>query len=268
MKSTPRGIHESPGPAEQNASAEQAYREMIQQVARAMAGNNVEGAVAYLSPEFTARHVELFVDGNFEKRVDVLLRLMPLVSEDDDFEDFESLAEEFADTVPVAAYEGSSEECDAMLAWMQETLELTPSQRDTVNCQRARYAVEFLARRKRAEHVRFQEQVSVASSLARDLPRRESLRLVVNPIHVWTDFVSRKYLETTAPVPRDVLTWADDREVRTSTFEPAGRAYFESLLACQPCSFAEWTAMNLDADPDELLEFIGTLVSLRLVALL
>ncbi|MEZ5951619.1 MAG: hypothetical protein R3C12_20885 [Planctomycetaceae bacterium] len=161
MKSTPQEKQEPPRPAEQNATAEQAYREMIQQVARAMAGNNVEGAVAYLSPEFTARHVELFVDGNFEKRIDVLLRLMPLVSEDEDFEDFESLAEEFADTVPVTAYEGSSEECDAMLAWMQETLDLTPAQQDTVNCQRARYAVEFLARRKRAEHIRFQEQVSI-----------------------------------------------------------------------------------------------------------
>jgi len=248
------------------AAAELQYRDMIEKVARAIAENRTDDVVPYLNPKFQAKHVEMFVDGNYDKRIDVLIRLMPFVSEDEDFENFEDLAIEFADSKPVKAYEGSSEECDAMLEWLEQTQNLTPEQEDTIACQRARYQVEYLARDHRGEHIRFQELVTVADELLPQLGEGDALTIHVNPVRCWSYLRSSKYLEEGEQPPVSALYYADDDEVRTAMFEPAGQNLIERLCDIAPCKFDRWAVIADDVERDELVEFAKGLTALRLIA--
>lgn len=243
-----------------------AYSEMIRKVARAMASNQVDPVLPYLATQYEPKHVEMFVDGNFDKRIDVLLRLMPFVNEDEDFVDLEEDAVEFCEVAAVSAYDGSSEECDAFLAWLEESRELTPEQRDTVEIQRCRYRIEQKARTERPAHVRFQELVSLAPQLFEELDENPELQLMVNPVTLWSELKSNKYLAAEAVVPVPVLHYADDREVRTGMFEPAGVTLLKQLLLLTPCTFLSWSAVT-DADPEELRQFLAHLIQLRLVAI-
>ncbi len=266
MASTEKQTDSTSPPELSPEAAELQYRDMIQKVARAIAGNRTEDVLPYLGKKYEAKHVEMFIDGNFDKRIDVLIRLMPFVSEDEDFPNFEELAVEFADSQPVAAYEGSSEECDAMLKWLEETQDLTPEQEDTISCQRARYEVERLARENRGAHVRFQELVTIAPTLMPQLDRGDDLTVHLNPITSWSCLKSQKFLDEGEQPPVSVLYYADEEEVRTAMFEPEGQMILERLANIQPCPFSTWRTISDDADAAQLREFVKGLVSLRLIA--
>jgi len=242
------------------------YRDMIRRVARAMASNQVDPVLPYLGKKYEPKHVEMFVDGNFDKRVDVLLRLMPFVGDDEDFPDLEEDAVEFCEISAVSAYDGSSEECDAFLAWLQESRELTSEQQDTVSIQRCRYRIEQQARRQRHEHVRFQELLSLAPQLFEELDDNDQLQLIVNPVTVWGELKSKKYLAANSVPPVPVLHYADDQEVRTGMFEPAGVTLLKQLMLLTPCAFSSWAAVS-QADPEEARQFLAHLIQLRLAAI-
>ena len=248
------------------AAAELQYRDMIQKVTRAIAEARIEDVLPYLGKQYEEKHVALFVDSNFDKRIDVLFRLMPFVSEDEDFPNFEDLAAEFADSAPIRAYEGSTEECDAMLAWLEETQNLTPRQQDTIVTQRARYGVEHLARDHRGLHVRFQELVTLAPKLVTQLSSNDQLTVHVNPIHCWAELNSDKYLDEGESPPVPAMYYADDDEVRTAMFEPFGKEKIEQLNAMAPCPFAQWAMVADDMDRDDLLAFAKGLADLHVIA--
>ncbi|WP_339745804.1 hypothetical protein [uncultured Rubinisphaera sp.] len=264
-ETTENDVTEKPKPLSPEA-AEMQYRDMIQKVARAIAQNRTDDVLPYLGKKYEAKHVEMFIDGNYDKRIDVLIRLMPFVSEDEDFENFEELAMQFADSKQVRSYEGSTEECDAMLEWLEETQNLTLEQQDTVACQRARYEVEHQARANRSKHIRFQELVTVAVELLDQLGENDELTIHVNPAVSWSYLKSKKYLDEDENPPVSALYYADDDEVRTAMFEPAGQNLLDRLIDLAPCHFSQWAALADEIDPTELKEFAKGLTQLHLIA--
>ncbi|NUQ64267.1 MAG: hypothetical protein HUU20_17495 [Pirellulales bacterium] len=248
------------------ADSEREYRLLIEGMARALAWGRTDDVVPHLARTFGAKHVELFVEGNLSKRLDLLTDMLSFVAEDEDFAEFEAWVHRFIEEVPVNAYENGAGECDAFLAWIEQTQRLSARQRDTIDCQRARYRVGRLADQRRAEHVRFRELCSLNGQFTAVLEDDLNLEIRLNPSRCWSELLSTKYLDEGDAPPVEVLHYAVGFDVRTVVLEENARRLIDELAGLQPCTLQQWIAISRTADRHSILALARDLAGLHLVA--
>jgi hypothetical protein len=241
-----------------------AYRNQLSHLVGAMARANREKALAgEITADSTLQQVKLFVDGNFDKRLDKLLGQLEFVAPA--FDDFEELVAEYVCHEPPAAYDTGTTDADRLLRWLAEHRSLTPEQGDYVACQRARNALETLARKSRALHVAFQRMRRFSSEGVNRSELSDQLLIHVNPIRVWTRLKTAALLGDDVP-PADVLFFARDGQSTSAAFEPAGRDLLAELVNLAPCPLSSWAAVSQIADRNEFEPFLHDLVQMGLAA--
>lgn len=243
---------------------QESYRQQLHRVAQAMALAHSAEVGAYLDQRSTTQGVELFVDGNLEKRCDKLETQLEFVASA--FDDFSSLVEEYATSVPQGAYDTSASDGDRMLCWLIERQELSAVQQDYVTCQRARHQVENLARANRLKHVRFQELLTLAGELSTELETNGQLHIHLNPIRTWAQFSTPELLDAEAVPPCNVLFFASGREIGSAALELEGQALINELADYQPCTLDDWSSLSHLADREQLMELCCDLARMGLVA--
>ncbi|MCH7727630.1 MAG: hypothetical protein IH991_14275, partial [Planctomycetes bacterium] len=122
------------------------YRDQLSRFVDVMTVPNHEDAMASDLAEISEpSRIKMFVDGNLEKRMGKLDSQLGFVA--DAFDDFESLIGQYVRQSRLASYDTGTSDGEHMLIWLGESQSLTPDQRDYVTCQRARHAVEGIARK-------------------------------------------------------------------------------------------------------------------------
>lgn len=245
--------------------SQQTYREQLARLVQHMTVPHRQEAVAGdLAAGSDASRVKMFVEGNLEKRLEKLESQLEFVAEA--FDDFESLIIRYMRDCRLAAYDTGTSDGERMLTWLAETQTLTPEQLDYVACQRARHAVEQLARKNRLRHVGFQDLYTLAERTSQELGCNERLRVYLNPIRKWSRFVTGILLDDEATLPADVLFFPVGEEVSTAVLELEGQVLINELTDFQPCTLAEWAALSQQAGTDELIETCRDLSAMGLVA--
>jgi hypothetical protein len=241
------------------------YRDQLSRLVHVMTVANHEDAMANDLAEISApSRIKMFVDGNLEKRMEKLDSQLGFVA--DAFDDFEFLIGQYVRQSRLASYDTGTSDGEHMLIWLGESQSLTPDQRDYVTCQRARHAVEGIARKNRLKHVRFQELFTLKDRTIEEVGRDDRLRIYLNPIREWSRFITEVLLDDGAELPADVLFFPLGEEVNTAVMELEGQALLNELADFQPCTINEWFALGQQADRDELIETSRDLAEMGLVA--
>ncbi|MCA9268294.1 MAG: hypothetical protein KDA41_07475, partial [Planctomycetales bacterium] len=241
------------------------YREQLQRIARAMACAQADAVVGDLEAGCDPQLVELFVAGNVEKRFEKLDKGLEFIREALP-ERFDDLARRYMAERPLGAYDSGQFDGEKFLVWLSQNHALSPVERDYVACQRARHAVENLARTQRRAHVRFQELHSLAETLAGELPTNDRLSIHLNPIRVWATFCTGELIGEPIDAPVDVLVFAVRTDTSTALLEEHGRQLVEELARLAPCTLSTWSAVSEHADRDELRQLCVDLADMGLVA--
>jgi len=245
--------------------ANETYQRQIVRLVKAMSRAEDEAAVANdLAAGSDAACVKMFVDGNLEKRRDKLEHQLEFVAEA--FEEFDELIREYIRSGSSLAYDTAESDGERMLLWLTETKSLSPEQLDYITCQRARHAVEDLARKSRLKHVRFQELCSLTDRWLLEFDSSADLQVYLNPIRVWSRFETLALLDEDSTPPANVLFYAAGEEVGTAVLELEGQALINELADYQPCTLAEWVTLTSQAEPAELIETCRDLAEMGLVA--
>ena len=219
------------------------YRHQLSRWAEAMAVGRC-GDVDHLGESFTAEHVKLFTDGNFDKRFEKLRAQADLL--DEVFEDLGALVETYIRSVPLQAYDARTMDCDRFLAWIEDRQGPTAEQRDYLACLKAQHAVEAAARVNRAGYLRFQELRSLNGTSVAALETNRMLSIHLNPTRVWARFHTRALLDDEADLPADVLLYADRGDIRTALLEAESRDLVRVLEQIGPSTLEEWAAAECD----------------------
>ncbi len=243
------------------------YQQQLRRIAQAMATARSSDVYADLEPGSQPEMLKLFVDGNLDKRLDKLDKGLELVKEALG-DDFEPLAIEFIKALPMGAYDSGQYDGEKFLAWLVDHKSLSPVQRDHVACQRARNAVENMARNQRLAHVQFHDLASVAGKLSEELDSNPTLWIHLNPIRVWARFETGALLDEESDEPSDVIFFAVGKDITTAVLETEGRQMIEELASLQPVSLASWAALSEDAERDELIELGAELAEMVCVSCL
>ena len=242
------------------------YQQQLRHLVRAMSMPNREatttGALAAAS---TPGRVKMFVDGNLEKRREKLEVQLAFVAAA--FEDFEQRIVDFIRAEPLTAFGSAVTDGEAMLRWLSSTAELSPEQRDYVTCQRARHAIEDIARDNRLAYVRFQELSSIVEQFLPQLDTHNDLRILLNPIRTWVTLETSELLDADIQPPSNVLCFATRGDIATAALELEGQVLLNELVDYQPCTLAEWAAVSAWAERDELSVFCRDLAEMGLVAI-
>jgi hypothetical protein len=216
-----------------------AYRTQLRRWARALArGELVHDGLA---PGTTVEQVRLFVEGNLDKRHDMLAKLLTFVA--GAFDDLDDLLDAYIAKVPLSAQFTGSSDAGGFLAWLVRRGGLTPEQQDLVACQRARFAVLETARKDRRAHVRFQKRWARTARL----DKGAKVRLYLNPIRAWSRFTTWTLMDEETVLPADVVFFAVRDGIRTAVVEPAGKTLLGELAAFGPCTLDEWQARSARA---------------------
>jgi hypothetical protein len=242
-----------------------AYRQELTSWAEAMTRCHNDAVYAALAPGFRPEQVDLFTDGNLDKRLEKLSVQLEFVA--GAFADFEGLMDEYVSAQPLAAYDTGSGDGERFLSWLERCRRLTPEQRDFVACQRARYAVEEAARKNRRGHVRFQELWSVAGELAAELDSNPELCVYLNPIRARARFQTAALLEGQGSPPADALFFTVGTSVRTAILEPRALALVNGLARVSPCTVAQWLWVSKHWGREDFVQFCRELAELGLVAI-
>jgi hypothetical protein len=243
---------------------EEAYRRQVIGLARALVEGRIDDIVPHLAKGHTADQVMLFVDGNYEKRGDLLTRLLEEMP--NEVEGFEELVTDFINEIPVYATDTPSDEVDRFLRWILETQELSDEDRDTVTCNKARFGLERLARLKRREHLAFQKLMRSSGERRPLLDIDSTLRVHFNPICIRTRLLTKKYLEGDEP-PAEVLFYAAGPGNRTSVLEKESLPSVEALSELESCTIDEWAEQVHPTERAELVELAAGLLDAGILAL-
>ncbi len=246
--------------------ASDTYRDQLARLVDAMTRPNREADVARdLSCDSTPSSVKMFVDGNFEKRLDKLNDQLALLSTA--FDEFDELIVAYIRANKSAAFDNVTTDGERMLHWLAATQHPTPQQQDYLACQHARHAVEDVARQHRLKHVRFQELYSVIETTLAELPANPRLTIHLNPIRVWSRFETSELLDDETSPPANVVFFAVGEEIHTAALELEGQALVNELADFQPCTLDQWAALSMQADREELASTCRDLAEMGLVAL-
>jgi hypothetical protein len=204
--------------------------------------------------------VRLFVEGNLDKRHDMLAKLVTFVASA--FPDLDDLLDEYIAQVPLFAQFTGSGDADGFLGWLERRGGLSAEQRDLVACQRARFAVLETARKDRPAHVRFQERWARRTQL----DRGAKVRLHLNPIRAWSRFTTRTLVDEETALPADVVLFAVRDGIRTAIVEPAGKMLLGELAAFGACTLDQWRARSARARRTGLVPWARDLAEMGLLA--
>jgi hypothetical protein len=246
----------------QDTALEQYRRQLNRWVAALATGDN-ETVRADAAERYLAGDIDLFTEGNLDKRVDILsLQLSFLAAA---FEDLDELIEEYIAAQPLAAFAAGPADAAAFLRWLSASCALTPEQADHVACRQARYDVEDAARANRSGHTRFQERWSVARRLAKQLRRNDGLRLHLNPARGWATLHTRAFLDEETKLPGNVVFFALGMQIHSAVLDDPVPALLEALEE-GPLTLAEWAERVGLSGPEELVAVAGRLATVGLLA--
>ena len=240
------------------------YRRQLTALARGVGGAGLGELHAALADGCPPERLALFAAGGRGKRFEKLEKQLKLVA--DQFGDFKDLIKRYMASEPLACYDVGYGDADGFLRWLTGLRPLTAEQRDHVTCQRARHALEAEARRRRPEHLRFQELWSVAAALAEDLDENPGLRLHLNPLRVWARLETAALLEGQAEPPQDVLFFARKESVAVAVVEPAAWPLVQQLWAGGPCTLGRLCGPGRSWERDDLVPLCRDLAAVGLVA--
>ena len=204
-----------------------AYQQTLKETARAMASARVSGVSSLLDPRDSVDRVKMFIEGNYEKRIEKLLSQAALL--EDVVSDLEDRVIAYVQELPLAAYDTGCTDGDRFLQWLDESNELTDEQTDYLVCQRARLQLEDVARSNRLGHVRFQELWSLKDSLLGELDESTRLNVHLNPIRCSVVFRTTALLDEDDITPAEVVVFACRNDMRTAVFQAEGIAISEAL---------------------------------------
>jgi hypothetical protein len=239
------------------------YRQQIARLIQALARPNAEAEVDLLAADSTPAGVKMFVDGNYDKRIDKLSSQLEFVAEA--FDDFEDLLAKYICDVPLVELDTVLTDGQRMLQWLRRARPLSLVQSDYVACQHARHTVELLAEAHRKQHVQFQQlRQNAAGAEMLFLP---ATIVHLNPLRAWARFQTTALLEEDDEPPCDVLLLADGDELATAALELEAQALVNELADIEPCTIAQWAEHAGLADHDELIDLCSDLAVIGLVAL-
>jgi hypothetical protein len=253
-----------------NTEKQETYREQLARLAQSLAvarSTDLRDDLAAGSPH---ERIRMFVEGNLDKRFEKLQRQVEFVAQV--FPDFEDLLTAFVRAQPLAAYDTGSSDGERFLAWVEQTQQPLPEQRDYISCQRARHAVENEARRNRVGYLRFQELLGVAETLADELESNPSLVVCLNPIRVWGRFETPELLDPSASLPAEVIFYPVAGDIRTAVLEGESLERVRELAGFGPCTLDAWRVAlepfvgTEGVDRTELVALCRDLVAIGLVA--
>jgi hypothetical protein len=242
----------------------ESYADRLARWARALALGRPEEIPDALPEEMPPGLVDMFVEGNFDKRCQLLMKHVEFVARS--IEDLEDLLHDYLHETPMAADATGATDADRFLEWLEQTADLTLEERDAIACQRARFAVEQLGRARRREHLRFQELWSVSGALAEELDLNRALHVHLNPLRVWSRFETPALLGGAADPPADVLFFAVRSSVSTAVLAHAGQELVRVLEVHGPCTLYEWSLFGPGVERRELAAIARTLAAMGLVA--
>jgi hypothetical protein len=250
---------------------QETYREQLPRLAHCLCAGRSADVVDDLAPGSTPARLKLFGDRNTQERIESLLRQLDFVSPA--FAGLDELAGSFVRSLPPAWCENPAHDGERFLDWLEETQQPQAAQRDYIGCQRARFAVEEAARQNRLGHVRFQDLLSLAGSLADELETNRSLELCLNPIRAWSRLETSELPGHAASLPATVVLYPVGDEIRTLVLDTEGLARVRELAAFGPVTLDAW--QNLlepfaglrEISRRELASLCRELVRLGLVAL-
>lgn len=240
------------------------YREQLTELVHALALGQTDGARKALAAGSPEVCLQVFARGSLEKRCLKLERGLEFLN--DAFDDLGELQHRFASTVHPSAYDTGRDDGLQFLEWLETVRRLTPEQQDVVACQRARMEIEAEARIIRPAHLRFQELLSLAEQLSPELGMNPDLQIHLNPILVWSRFVTRVFLDDASPLPADVVFFPVQRTVATAVLELEGRSLVQELQALSPCTLESWTCISEHAERERLVILCRDLAAMGLVA--
>jgi hypothetical protein len=248
---------------------QETYREQLVRLARSLAWARDEEVRADLAPGTAPELVTMFTEGNRDKRFEKIQKQVEFVG--DAFDTLDELISDFVVSTAPAAYDTGVDDGEQFLRWLETAHRPTAEQRDYIACQRARHAVEDVARRNRILHIHFQELLSTAESLGAELETNRTLRIHLNPVRAWSQFETRTLLDDGAELPAVVLFYAVGNDVRTALLEPEGIARVREFEEAGDGTLESWWARNRwSGNPvgssAELAEFCRDLAGIGLVA--
>ncbi|MBM81574.1 MAG: hypothetical protein CMJ78_13425 [Planctomycetaceae bacterium] len=246
-------------------SVQQDYASAIRAWAHGMATAKVSAVESSLALGDSMDRVKMFVEGNYEKRIDKLLRQAELL--EDVVDDLEDRVISFMKEVPLGAYDTGCSDGDRFLGWLQDVGQLTLEQEDHVECQRARLKLEDVARANRVGHVWFQDLWSLTETALDEFDVDSHDRIHLNPIHVETRFETTSLLDDDDEAPTDVVVYACENNMRTAVLEPIAQRVCDVLRQDGPKSIDDLKDKLLEFDKDEIFEVCRDSVEMGLMAL-
>ncbi len=183
----------------------------------------------------------------------------------DGFDNLDRLIRDYITEVPLAQQDGIAD-AEQFLEWLATHHELSDEQRDAIVCQQSRYTVEFLAMKKRLSNARFQELLSNNSRLLRELSHNRTIRIHLNPAHVWASLQTHEFLDESTQVPARVLFYLAGETVRGAVVPEELQLLFHKLQrGPRSLSDLRWV-MPRQGDWD-LLDVLRELAQLGIIAL-
>jgi hypothetical protein len=255
------------------ADVDARYRRELDAISRMLLGtcvtghrwNRASGGSLTFEAGTRREDVQAFQGDTFQKRFDKLQAQLEFLLTA--YPDLDTLIEEYMSAVLPDAYDHCVTDGERMLRWLAKRDDVTAEQHDFLACQRARHAVEELARAERWKHLRFQECHSVIATALRELTSRSSWRIQLNPIRVWTTFRTRRLVGDETELPAHLLFFARRDLVATALLDLEAQVYWNELVEFSPCTIAQWLELSALPDRRRLLQLTRQLAKLGLIAL-
>ncbi|MFQ5730675.1 MAG: hypothetical protein ACE5KM_01845 [Planctomycetaceae bacterium] len=249
----------------QNTTLIDAYRKQIRQCAHSLAVARNDAVLPFLSSRDVAGMVDVYTDGNLDKRIWKLTDRFEFLK--DEFDELADWMQDYIRVVPLQAYDTGSSDSSIFLDWVRDNKPLTDTQQDCIACHQSRIAVEETARDNRMAHVRFQDRLTVSGSLLDELESNSELWLHLNPIRVWAAFRTTLLLDDNADLPADVLFFPVGVDVRTAVLEADGSSLIEHLGSLAPCRLNDLVNAADEWDRADVIAVVRDLVEMGLVSL-
>ncbi|SFI34232.1 hypothetical protein [Planctomicrobium piriforme] len=120
-------------------------------------------------------------------------------------------------------------DAETFVNWLAEQSSIDVEQRDLVACLFSRHSVESISLSKRLVQARFEELAMRGMQRWQRRMLKSGTEIELNPTHVWATLQTRLLLETTEPLPAEVLFFQVAGEVQTAVIETELAPVLKSL---------------------------------------